>query len=109
MLAKWGKRYPLVFLVVLMLALNGGNYVLSSSAVHQAVASAASTQQLCELGNEARTQQITLWTHLIVISAPPPHESAAARAKREQATREFTAYLRQVFAPRDCGKVGNTP
>jgi hypothetical protein len=58
--------------------------------------------QLCQAGNESRAQQVTLWTHLIEISAPPPHETAAQKAARAKLIAGFLAYVRQVFAPRDC-------
>jgi len=59
--------------------------------------------QLCQAGNESRAQQVTLWTHLVQMSAPPPHETAEARARRQKLTRQFLAYVRDVFAKRNCG------
>ena len=50
--------------------------------------------QLCQAGNESRAQQVTLWTHLIAISAPPPHETAAQKQQRAMIVRQFLAYVR---------------
>lgn len=97
-----GARYSIVFLFVLSLLLAAGNYLLSASAVRHATASAASVAQLCAAGNESRAQQVRLWAYLIVLSPPPPHETPAARARRENVIREFIAYVRSVFAPRRC-------
>ena len=95
-------RYSVIFLFVLSLLLAAGNYLLSASAVRHAAAAAATTRQLCLAGNEARRQQVRLWDELIALSSPPPGESAAVRARRELVTREFVAYVRSVFAPRNC-------
>jgi hypothetical protein len=97
-----GARYSFIFLFVLMVALTSGSYVLSARAVHQATASAASTLQLCEAGNESRAQQVTLWTHLVAISQPPPHQSAAAEGRQQATVAVFLAYVHHVFAPRNC-------
>jgi hypothetical protein len=100
-----GARYSAGFLFVLSLLLAGGNYLLSASAVRHATANRVSISQLCQSGNESRAQQVQLWLHLVALSAPPPGETPAARAHREKVTREFLAYLRVVFAPRDCGAI----
>jgi hypothetical protein len=52
----------------------------------------------------ARSQQVILWTHLVVISHPPPRETVAARTQRLKTVREFIGYVRKVFAPRNCSK-----
>jgi hypothetical protein len=91
-----------VFLAVLTVLLSGAAYFFSTRAVQGEIASRASVVQLCQAGNESRAQQVTLWTHLVQISAPPPHQTAAQRKQREALTREFLAYVRKVFAPRDC-------
>jgi hypothetical protein len=98
-----GARYSVVFLFLLSMALATGNYLLSASAVRHAEANAASVTALCQAGNESRRQQVQLWDHLITLSVPPPHETPASRARRELVTREFLAYIRQVFAQRSCG------
>ena len=98
-----GARHAIVFLFVLSFLLAGASFWLSVRTVHGQLASRASVVQLCQAGNESRAQQITLWTHLVAISAPPPHESAAQRARREALVRQFFAFVRKVFAARDCG------
>ena len=97
-----GAAHAIVILFVLAFLLSGASYWLSVRAVRGEVASRATVTQLCRAGNETRAQQITLWTHLVAISAPPPRETPAARARREELTREFLAYVRTVFAPRNC-------
>jgi hypothetical protein len=96
-------RYAFVFVSVLTLLLAGASYFFATRAVRGEVASRASVVQLCQAGNEARAQQVTLWTHLVAMNAPPPHETAAQKARREALTRQFLGYVRHVFAPRDCG------
>jgi hypothetical protein len=97
-----GARYSVVFLFVLSFLLAGGSYYLSTSAVQGEVSSRASVVQLCQLGNESRAQQVMLWTRLVAISQPPPHETAAERAQRLVRVRAFLAYVHRLFAPRDC-------
>ena len=100
-----GALYATVFLFLFSLALAGANLLFTSALVHRAETNAASITQLCQSGNDARAQQVILWTHLVVISRPPPHESVAARTRRVKTTREFIAYVRKVFARRDCTKI----
>jgi hypothetical protein len=91
-----------VFLSLLALLLSGASSWVSVRAVQGEVSSRASVVQLCQAGNESRAQQVTLWTHLVAISAPPPHETPAQKAARAKTVREFLAYVRQVFKARDC-------
>ena len=97
-----GAARAVVVLFILAFFLSGASYWLSVRAVRGEVASRATVTQLCVTANESRMQQITLWTHLVAISTPPPHETPAQRATRAQRTRQFLAYVRKVFAPRDC-------
>jgi hypothetical protein len=92
-----------VFLAVLTVLLSAAAYFFSTRAVQGEVRSRASVVQLCQAGNESRAQQVTLWTHLIAISRPPPHETAAQKRQRETLIREFLGYVRTVFAKRNCG------
>jgi hypothetical protein len=102
-----GAARAVVFLFVLTFLLAAGSYWLSVRAVRGEITSRASVVQLCETGNGFRAQQVTLWTHLIAISQPPPHQTAAQRKQREALTRKFLAYVRTVFAKRDCaGRFG---
>lgn len=97
-----GAAYSIIVLFALSFLLAGGSYWLSVRTVEAQVKARASVVQLCRSGNEARAQQVTLWTHLVEISRPPPGETPAARAQREDTTRVFLAYVHQVFAPRNC-------
>jgi hypothetical protein len=103
-----GAARSAVFLFTLSLLLAAGNYLLSAQAVRRAAASAASTTQLCRLGNTARAQQVTLWEHLVSLPGPGG-ETPAARARREKLAASFLAYVRSVFAPRDCAAIGGKP
>ncbi len=97
-----GAAHAFVFLSVLTLLLAGASSYVSVRAVQGEIANRATVMQLCQAGNEARAQQVTLWTHLIAISAPPPHETPAQKAARAKLIRQFLAYVRQVFRARDC-------
>ena len=97
-----GARYAVVFLFCLSFALATGNFLWNASQVRQIRQAAASTVQLCRSGNEARAQQVQLWTHLIEISMPPPHQTARQREERARTIREFETYVHKVFAPRNC-------
>jgi hypothetical protein len=99
-----GALYATVFLFLFSLALAAANLLFTSTLVHRAEANAASITQLCQSGNEARAQQVILWTHLVVISHPPPHESVSARTQRVKTTRQFIAYVKRIFKQRDCTK-----
>jgi hypothetical protein len=97
-----GAARAFVVLSVVTLLLSGAAYFFSTRAVQGEIRSRASVVQLCQAGNESRAQQVTLWTHLIAISRPPPHETAAQKRQRQALIREFLAYVRKVFAPRNC-------
>lgn len=97
-----GARYSAVFLAALTFALSGVSYHLAVSAVQGELASRASAAQLCQSGNEARAQQVTLWTHIIAISAPPARQTPAQQRQRQASLAAFLRYIRVVFAPRDC-------
>jgi hypothetical protein len=95
-------RYTVLLLFSMAFLLAAGSSWLAVRAVQGEIRSRASVVQLCHAGNESRAQQITLWTHLVAISAPPAHETAAQKAVRARRTSEFLAYVGHVFAPRNC-------
>ena len=97
-----GAARAFVVLSVVTLLLSGAAYFFSTRAVQGEIRSRASVVQLCQAGNESRAQQITLWTHLVAISRPPPHETAAQKQQRQATIRVFLGYVRKVFAPRNC-------
>ena len=97
-----GANRAIVFLFILAFLLAGASFWLSVRTVQGQIASRASVVQLCRAGNESRAQQVTLWAHLVEISAPPPHETAAQKAARAKLTRQFLGYIYKVFAPRNC-------
>lgn len=104
-----GAAYSVTFLFVLCLLTSGTAYWLSAAAIHRATADAASTLQLCQLGNQARTQQVTLWTELVAISQPPPHQTPAQRQQRRTVVRTFLAYVHRLFKPRNCRALKGQP
>ncbi len=56
-------------------------------------------RQACHAGNEARANQIDLWTYIIAKSAPP----AAKRTPAQQAQIDgLNERLHDIFAPRKC-------
>lgn len=95
-------RLGFVYLSIVTLLLAGASSWIAIRAVQGGIANRATVTQLCEAANESRAQQVTLWTHLIGISAPPPHQTAAQKAARVKLITGFLAYVRKVFAPRDC-------
>ena len=97
-----GVLRALAALAVLGWVLSAAAAFISVRAVQGEVSSRASVVQLCQAGNESRAQQVKLWSHLAAISVPPPHETPAARERREAAVTALLRYVRQVFAPRDC-------
>lgn len=97
-----GAAHAFVFLAILTLLLAGASSWFAIRAVQGEIGNRASVEQLCQAGNEFRAQQVTLWTHLIVISAPPAHETAAQKQQRARLTASFLRYVREVFKQRDC-------
>ena len=104
-----GTLHATLFLFVFTLVLFAANLLFTAHEVGnvRAVAAAAgrntaSIVQLCETGNEFRAQQVVLWEHIITISRPPPHETPPEARKRLAGVRAFDAYIRKVFAPRNC-------
>ncbi len=100
-----GAAYSVVVLVFLVFLAAGGSYWLSATAVNKAVATRASVTQLCRAGNEARAQQIVLWTHLVVIAKPPPGQTPAQARARARMIAQFLGFVHQVFAPRNCTRI----
>lgn len=100
-----GALRAIVFLFFLSFALSAAAGFLAVRAVHGEIASRASVTQLCQAGNEFRAQQVTLWTHLVETSTPPPRQSPEQQRQRAAEIRAFLGYVRQVFAPRDCSRL----
>jgi hypothetical protein len=99
-----GAARAVVFLFVLMFLLTAASYWLSVRAVNGEIGNRASVTQLCQTGNEFRAEQVTLWTYLASISSPPAGETPAQAKQRQAAVATLLAYVRHVFAPRDCGQ-----
>lgn len=97
-----GAARAFVFLSVLTFLLAAGSYWLAVRAVHGEVTNRATVVQLCETGNDFRAQQVTLWTHLIATSAPPPHQTTAQKRQRDAFIAGFMQFVRKVFKARDC-------
>jgi hypothetical protein len=97
-----GAARAVLVLFLLSFLLAAASAIISVRAVQGGIQSRASVMQLCQAGNEARAQQVTLWEHLAAISVPPPRETPAQRQQREAAVAALLRYVQQVFAPRDC-------
>lgn len=104
-----GARRGLAYVLVLVFLITGGAYWQSSRSVNELrrVSATVESQRrvqvyACQLGNESRAQQIILWTHIAHIAAGPPHETHAERQARHARLAAFLAYVRRIFAPRDC-------
>ena len=71
----------------------------TTNAIHQSQLTA------CGIGNQARLGQITLWSHVIDVSAAPAHETPAARAARLARLAAFKAYIGRQFRPVNCARL----
>jgi hypothetical protein len=78
-----GAARAVVTLFVLSFLLSGAAYWFSVRAVQGEIRNRATVTQLCVTGNEFRAEQVTLWTHLVQISAPPPHQTPAQARQRD--------------------------
>lgn len=104
-----GAKRAFITLLVISFMIGGANLLFTARQVNDVRAaeqasarSAASVVQLCQLGNQARAQQVSLWEHLVTVAAPPPHETRAGRRRRLATARAFIGYVHKVFAPRNC-------
>ena len=95
------QAFVVLFLMAWLVA--GAGFFFSVRALQGEIAGRATVTQLCVTGNEFRGQQVQLWGHIIAISAPPPKETPAQHRARAALTAAFQAYVRKVFAARDCG------
>jgi hypothetical protein len=104
-LRTYGKRNRLfiVFDVVLTVLLSGVG-AISVHAVQSAGHANSAQLALCQAGNTARAQQVTLWTHLLALP-PAPGAPKRTPAQKKQVT-EFEAYIHSIFHPRDCAALG---
>ena len=99
----WSIRYAIVSLFILAVLLAAASTLVAVRAVQGEIGNRASVTQLCQSGNDARAQQVTLWTHLIAISPPPPGQTAAQQQARAKLIRDFLGFVHKVFAARNCG------
>ena len=97
-----GAKRATITLLLISFAIGGANLLFTAREVNAVRRVQATAAQLCQAGNQARAQQVVLWSHLVVISKPPPHETVQARNQRVRTTRDFLAYVHRVFAPRNC-------
>ena len=104
-----GAFQAAVFLFCLSLLIGGANLLFTAREVNAvrtvtatAARNAASVNQLCQAGNTARAQQVSLWDHVLTIARGPRHETPAAHRRRLATERAFENYVHKVFAPRDC-------
>lgn len=100
-LRKYGRtnrRFVVVdILLTLAVFLAGG---IGVNAIQKASDANSAQLALCQAGNVSRAQQIDLWDYVLSLSKPP--QTAEQRA----VVAKFEQHLHQVFAPRDCQKLG---
>lgn len=72
--------------------------LLSVGALNQGATLHASQLTACAIGNQARTQQITLWNEVLALSAQSPN----ANQKTDEAFKQFIV---KTFAPVNCAEV----
>jgi hypothetical protein len=100
-LRSYGRRNRafIVFdvLLTILLAVTG---VASVHAVRSANSANSAQLALCQAGNEARAQQIGLWTYVLSISKKPE------TAQQQKNIEAFKQHLNVIFAPRDCSHLG---
>lgn len=98
-MVKW-----LAFSVALDMVLSIGLAVLGIVAydISKSAKTAASLARInCLSANQTRLQSQQLWDYVLTFPAPS-NETAAARRERLVNTAKFRAYIKVVFAPRDC-------
>lgn len=54
----------------------------------------------CRIGNQGRAQEVALWEHIAAVGTT---RKTPAKARRED--RALLAYIRKIFAPRDCAAI----
>lgn len=72
--------------------------VLALSAKHTGDDAQRALREGCEVGNEARRNQIVLWDYIITISPP-------ATAEDQTRIDNLKAFIKVTFAPRDCSSL----
>jgi hypothetical protein len=97
----FGLAVSTIFIILFVAA--GTSYALSVYAVDRATSNAVTLTELCQSGNDFRTDQITLWKFIVNLNRQP-------RTPAEQeAINRFYKYVQRVFKLRDCSKVTNQP
>lgn len=96
------NRLFVIIDILLTVLLSGVGY-LSVHAAQSASQANSAQLALCQAGNTARGQQVTLWTHLL--SLPPASGQPRTKAQQQQIA-AFEVYIHSIFKPRDCSRLG---
>jgi hypothetical protein len=56
----------------------------------------------CQAANQTRAQEVRLWVHLAQVSSPEPGLTPKQKAQGEAEVTALLAYVKAIFAPRDC-------
>lgn len=80
----------------------------AESASHKATLAASQTRINCLAGNQTRKSQQQLW-NFVLSFPPPPGETPEQLRRRASDTATFKAYIKKVFAPRDCSQNAKAP
>ena len=84
-----------------LLSVRFGYIALQTRQAQQAVDQNASNAVVtCEVGNQARANQVQLWSYILTLSGNTPAQQAQVE--------KVKVYLLQVFAPRDCSDLSKT-
>lgn len=66
----------------------------------------ASIISSCQVGNEFRKTEASLWEHIIAIQPVDQGQlTPAQQAQRDKTIADFQQYLKTTFAPRDCNNI----
>jgi hypothetical protein len=71
---------------------------ITAAALHSTQVSA------CQQGNQTRSKEVLLWTHLAALSITPQ-----TTAKQRAADDQLLAFIRVTFAPRNCAVIYKSP
>jgi len=93
--AGLARTHPFLLSLIVLLAVVIPGFVRQQQTIDQQHKDQVT---LCRSGNEARANQIDLWTFIITLAAEP-HPTPVQRQRVAALERR----LHEIFAPRDCG------
>lgn len=99
-----GSAVLAAVLAVAVIALVQSRHASTQAATANAKAAAihASNLASCRSGNGNRAGQVQLWRHVVAVAPPET-------ARQRKVDAEFIAYVRHLFASRDCTAIYKVP